>query len=70
MDIEAQCMVVVNEIERCRKKNTVLKDNLSKYQEETNQSITDMKKQLQEAKKTKEDLVFMLKERIRDSEKL
>ena len=30
----------------------------------------DLKNQLQEAKKTEEDLVVMLKERIQDSEKL
>ena len=30
----------------------------------------DLKKQLQEAKKTEEDLVVLLKERIQDSEKL
>ena len=30
----------------------------------------DLKNQLQEAKKNEEDLVFILKERIQDSEKL
>ena len=30
----------------------------------------DLKNQLQEAKKTEEDLVVLLKERIQDSEKL
>ena len=55
VDIEAQYMVVVDEIERCRKWNKVLKEKLSKYQEETNQIITDLRNQLQEAKKSEED---------------
>ena len=70
MDIEAQYMIVVDEIEKCRKINKVLKEKLSKYQEETNQIIMDLKNRLQEAKKTEEDLVVLLKERIQDSEKL
>ena len=53
VDIEAQYMVVVDEIEKCRKRNKVLKEKLSKYQEETNQIIMDLKNQLQEAKNTK-----------------
>ena len=69
MDIEAQYMAVVDEIEKCRKINKVLKEKLSKYQEETNQIIMDLKNQLQEAKKTEEDLVVLLKERIHNSEK-
>ena len=36
VDIEVEYMVVVDEIERCRKRNKVLKEKLSKYQEETN----------------------------------
>ena len=32
--IEAEYMAVVDEIERCRKRNKVLKEKLSKYQEE------------------------------------
>ena len=63
-------MAAVDEIEKCRKRNKVLKEKLSKYQEETNQIIMDFKNQLQEAKKTKEDLVVLLKERIQYSEKL
>ena len=43
VDIEAQYMVVVDEIERCRKRNKFLKEKLSKYQEETNQIITDLR---------------------------
>ena len=70
VDIEDQYMDVVDEIEKCRKRNKVLKEKLSKYQEETNQTITDLKNQLQEAKKTKEDLVVLLRERIQDIEKL
>ena len=70
VDIEAQYMDVVDEIEKCRKQNKVLKDKLSKYQEETNQIIMDLKNQLQEANKSEEDLVVLLKEGIQDSEKL
>ena len=36
VDIEAEYMAVVDEIEICRKRNKVLKEKLSKYQEETN----------------------------------
>ena len=36
VDIETEYMAVVDEIERCRKRNKVLKEKLSKYQEETN----------------------------------
>ena len=32
VDIESQYMAVVDEIEKCRKKNKVLKEKLSKYQ--------------------------------------
>ena len=46
MDIEVECMAVVDETERCRKKNKVLEEKLSKYQEETNQNITDLRNQL------------------------
>ena len=63
-------MVVVDEIEKFRERNKVLKEKLSKYQEETNQIIMDLKNQLQEAKKTEEDLIVLLKERIKDYEKL
>ena len=35
VDIEAEYMVVVDEIERSRKRNKVLKEKLSNYQEET-----------------------------------
>ena len=69
MDIEAQYMAVVDEFEKCRKRNKVLKEKLSKYQEETNQIIMDLKNQLQEAKNTEEDLVVLLKERIQDFKK-
>ena len=34
VDIESQYMAVVDEIEKCRKNNKVLKGKLSKYQEE------------------------------------
>ena len=60
-------MVVVDGIEKCRRKNKFLKEKLSKYQEETNQIIIDLKNQLQEAKKIVEDLVVLLKKRIEDS---
>ena len=70
VDIESEYMAVVDEIERCRKRNKVLKEKLSKYQEDTNQIITDLRNQLQEAKKSEEDLVVLLKKRIQDSEKL
>ena len=43
MDIEAQYMVVVDEIEKCRKKNKVLKGKLSKYQEEKNSKEDEVK---------------------------
>ena len=52
VDIEAQYMTIVDEIEICRKRNKVLKEKLSKYQEETNHIITDLGNQLQEAKKS------------------
>ena len=45
-------MADVDEIERCRKRNKVLKEKSSKYQEETNHIITDLRNQLQEAKKS------------------
>ena len=70
MYIEAQYIAAVDEIKKCRKRNKVLKEKLSKYQEETNQIIMELKNQLQEAKNTEEDLVVLLKERIQDSEKL
>ena len=60
MDIEAQYMAVVDEIERCRKRNKVLKKKLSKYQEETNHIITDLRNQLQEAKKSEKYLVELM----------
>ena len=34
MDIDVEYMAVVDEIEICRKRNKVLKEKLSKYQEE------------------------------------
>ena len=46
-----------------------MKEKLSKYQEETNKIITDLRIQLQEAKKSEEDLVVLLGKRIQDSEK-
>ena len=62
-------MVVVDEIERCRKRDNFFKEKLSKYQEETNHIITDLRNQLQKAKKSEEYLVFLLRKRIQDSEK-
>ena len=70
VDIESQYMVVVDEIERCRKINKVLKEKLSKYQEETNSIITYLRNQLQEAKKSEEYLVVFLRKRIQDSGKI
>ena len=70
VDIEAEYMAHVDEIERCRKRNNILKEKLFKYQEETNKNITDLRNQLQEAKKSKEDLVVLLRRRIQDFEKL
>ena len=70
MDIEAHYMAAVDEIERCRKRNRYLKEKLSKYQEETNQIITDLRNQIQEAKKSEEHLVVLLKKRNQDYEKL
>ena len=70
MDIEAQYMVAIDEIEKSRKRNKILKEKLSKYQEETNQIIIDLKNHLQEAKKTGDNLVVLLKERIQDSYKI
>ena len=46
MDIEAEYMATVDEIERCRKRNKVLKEKPSKYQEETNQIIIDLRNQI------------------------
>ena len=54
MDIEAQYMAIVDEIERHRKINKFLKEKLSKYQEETNHIITDLRNQLQEDKTNEE----------------
>ena len=70
VDIEAQYMVAIDEIERCRKRNEVLKEKLSKYQEETNPIITDLRNQLQEAKKIGEYLVVLLRKGTQDSKKL
>ena len=70
VDIEAKYMAFVDEIERSRKRNKVLKEKLSKYQEETNHIITNLRNQLQEAKKSEEDLVVFLRKRIQDFEKL
>ena len=70
VDIEAEYMVAVDEIKRCRKRNKVLKEKLSKYQEETNHIIIDLRNQLQEATKSEEDLVVFLKKRIQDSKKI
>ena len=69
VDTEAQYMAVIDEIEKCRKRNKVLKEKLSKYEEETNQIILDWKNELQEAKKIEEDLVVLFKKRIQDSQK-
>ena len=55
--LEAQYMAVVDEIEKCRRKNKILKEKLSKYQEQRSQIIIYLQKQLQEAKKIEEDLV-------------
>ena len=52
MDIEAQYMAIVDEIEKCRKKNKVLKEKWSKYQEE---------------KKSKEEEVNTLQEELHNS---
>ena len=70
VDIESQYMVVVDEIEKRRKRNRVLKEKMSNYQEETNQIIVELKNQLQEAKNTEEDLVVILKDEMQDFEKL
>ena len=43
MDIEAQYMAAVDEIEKCRKKNKVLKVKLSKYQEEKKSKEEEVK---------------------------
>ena len=51
-------------------RNKVLKEKLSKYQEETNHIITDLRNQLQEAKKSEEYLVVLLRKRIQDFEKI
>ena len=50
------------------KETKVLKEKLSKYQEETNHISTDLRNQLQEAKKSEGDLVVLLRKRIQDSE--
>ena len=70
MDIEANSMAVVDEIERSRKRNKILKEKMSKYQEETNQIIIDLRNQLQKAKKSEEDLVVFLRKRIQYFEKI
>ena len=57
-------------LKKCRRKNKVLKEKLSKYQEETNQIIIDLKNQLKGAKNIEEDLVVHLRKRLQDSEKL
>ena len=43
VDIESQYMAVVDEIEICRKRNKVLKEKISKYQEETDKIITNLR---------------------------
>ena len=50
VDLEAQYIAAIDAIEKCRRRNKVLKEKLPKYQEETNQIIIDLKNQLQEAK--------------------
>ena len=70
VDIEAEWMAVVDEIEISRKINEVLKEKPSKYQEETNHILTNLRNQIQEAKKSEEDLIVLLRKRIQDSEKL
>ena len=69
MDIEVEYMAIVDEIERSRKRNKVLKEKLSKYQEETNHIITDLRKKLQDAKKSEEDIVVLFRKIIRYSKK-
>ena len=70
VDIEAEYMAALDEIERSRKRNKVLKEKPSKYQEETNHIITDLRNQLQEAKRSEEYLVVLLMKRIQYSEKV
>ena len=67
VDKEAEYMDVVDEIEICRKINKVLKEKLSEYLEETNHIITDLRNQLQEAKKSEGDLIVLRRKRIKDS---
>ena len=43
MYIEAQYLVVVDEIEKCKKRNKVLKEKLSKYQEEKKSKEEEVK---------------------------
>ena len=42
---------------------------MSKYQEETNQIIIDLKNQLQEAKNIEDNIVVQLRKRLQDYEK-
>ena len=53
MDLEAQYIVFVDEIDKCSRGNKDLKEKLPNYQEETKKNSMDLKNQLQEAKNTK-----------------
>ena len=57
MDIESQYMVVVDEIEKCRKKNKVSKEKLSKYQEELCNSRQQVLASMEEVKSLKQEVV-------------
>ena len=50
MDIESEYMAAVDEIEKCRKKNKVLKEKLSKYQEEKKSKTSKKSYAIQENK--------------------
>ena len=59
VDLKYEPISALEELEKCRKKN-----------KQSNQIISDLKTQLQEANKVEEDLDLQLKKRIQESERL
>ena len=62
MDIESQYMAVVDEIEKCRKKNKVLKGKLSKYQEDKKSKEEEFKTLQEELHNSRQQVLASMKE--------
>ena len=62
MDIESQYKAAVDEIEKCRKKNKVLKENLSKYQEEKKSKEEEVKTLQEELCNSRQQVLASMKE--------